>query len=165
MRSGWLTLILLSMPLATVTAQAQAPDDDWQPVSDARLEAARGGVDLGNGLILSLGVERLVSINGNVLASSNFSIADVSRPGTAQARAAGEALAAVTLVQNGGGNLAQVLPTPQGVSALIIQNSANDQLIRSQTTISTAVTSLSLLKQLNFEGSLRDALSGALGHK
>jgi hypothetical protein len=49
--------------------------DDWQPVSAAQLDEARGGFELGNGLQVSLGVERLVSINGGVVASSRFGYA------------------------------------------------------------------------------------------
>lgn len=140
------------------------PADGWLPLSDSTLEQARGGFDLGNGLLVSLGVERLVSINGNLVASSNFSIADVTKLSGAEALRAGAALAALTLVQNGPGNV--FLPGGMDqAGALVIQNSANDQLIRSQTTISTTVNSLSLLKTLQFEGALRDALSNVVGPK
>ena len=74
-----------------------------------------------------------------------------------------DALSAATLVQNGPGNAVDPGLTTRGVGALLIQNSVNDQAIRSQTTISTTVNNLALLKALNFESSLRDALSGALG--
>lgn len=140
------------------------PADGWLPLPDHALEQARGGFDLGNGLLVSLGVERLVSINGNLVASSNFSIADVTKLSGAEALRAGAALAALTLVQNGPGNV--FLPGGMDqAGALVIQNSANDQLIRSQTTISTTVNSLSLLKTLQFEGALRDALSNVVGPK
>lgn len=140
------------------------PADGWLALPDNTLEQARGGFDLGNGLLVSLGVERLVSINGNLVASSNFSIADVTKLSGAEAVRAGAALAALTLVQNGPGNV--FLPGGMDqAGALVIQNSANDQLIRSQTTISTTVNSLSLLKTLQFEGALRDALSNVVGPK
>jgi hypothetical protein len=140
------------------------PADGWLPLPDHALEQARGGFELGNGLLVSLGVERLVSINGNLVASSNFSIADVTKLSGAEALRAGAALAGLTLVQNGPGNV--FLPGGMDqAGALVIQNSANDQLIRSQTTISTTVNSLSLLKTLQFEGALRDALSNVVGPK
>jgi hypothetical protein len=143
---------------------AADPADGWLPLPDHALEQARGGFDLGNGLLVSLGVERLISINGNLVASSNFSIADVTKLSGAEALRAGAALAALTLVQNGPGNV--FLPGGMDqAGALVIQNSANDQLIRSQTTISTTVNSLSLLKTLQFEGALRDALSNVVGPK
>ncbi len=157
-------LSLLAHGLATSSADAD-PLDGWPPVPDSALERARGGLDFGNGLLVSLGVERLVSINGNVVASSNFSIADATKLGGAEAARAGEALAALTLVQNGPGNVFLPAGADRAAGALVIQNSVNDQLIRSQTTISATVNSLSLLRAGQFEGGLRDALSNAVGPK
>jgi hypothetical protein len=157
-------LCLLSHGLALAEHAMADPADGWLPLPDHALEQARGGFELGNGLLVSLGVERLVSINGNLVASSNFSIADVTKLSGAEALRAGAALAGLTLVQNGPGNV--FLPGGMDqAGALVIQNSANDQLIRSQTTISTTVNSLSLLKTLQFEGALRDALSNVVGPK
>ncbi|MBA5608654.1 hypothetical protein H3H36_25250 [Duganella sp. FT3S] len=157
--------LVLALCLCGAPALAQEPSDDWVAVDDSRLDAARGGLDAGNGLILSLGVERLVSINGNVVASSNFVISDLGKVAAGETPLASGAAAALTLVQNGTGNVFDAAQAGQTVGALVIQNSASDQLIRSQTTISTVVNSLSLLKSLNFEGGLRDALSNAVRPK
>lgn len=160
--------LLLTLCLCCAPVLAHDAADDWVAVDDSRLDAARGGLDAGNGLILSLGVERLVSINGNIVASSNFSISDVGKLATGGAGGVGvtgDAVAALTLVQNGAGNVFAPALAGQAIGALVIQNSASDQLIRSQTTISTVVNSLSLLKNLNFEGGLRDALSNAVRPK
>jgi hypothetical protein len=157
--------VLLSMLLVLPTWAAADPFDEALPAPDTELAAARGGFETPGGLLVSLGVERLVSINGAVVASSNFSISDVTKVSAAEARLASEAVAAVTVVQNGGGNVFQQDGTLPALGALVIQNSANDQLIRSQTTISTTVNSLSLLKSLNFASSLRDALNSAVGQK
>lgn len=160
-------LLTLTM-LATLAVPALAdpnPFDDAAPVADSELAGVRGGFETPGGLLVSLGVERLVSINGAVVASSNFSISDVTKVSAAEAQLASDAVAAVTLVQNGSGNVFQQDTTMSSLGALVIQNSANDQLIRSQTTISTTVNSLSLLKSLNFEGSLRDALNSAVGSR
>ncbi|WP_229215717.1 hypothetical protein [Duganella sp. CY15W] len=157
----WLWLMLL-FGGAMASAGAGTPDstDDWTAVDDSQLAQARGGFSLGGGLQVSLGVERLVSINGSVVASTHFSIADMTQLSAAEAAMASDALAAV-VVQNGAGNLAEPLST-QGLGALVIQNSVNDQAIRSQTTISTTVSNLAMLKAVNFESSLRDALSAAI---
>ena len=157
--------VLLSMLLVLPTWAAADPFDEALPASDTELAATRGGFETPGGLLVSLGVERLVSINGAVVASSNFSISDVTKVSAAEAQLASEAVAAVTLVQNGSGNVFQQDSTLPALGALVIQNSANDQLIRSQTTISTTVNSLSLLKSLNFASSLRDALNSAVGQK
>ena len=135
------------------------PAAGWAAVGDGELERTRGGFDLGNGMLVALGVERLVSINGTVVVNSRFSIPDVTQLSAAEARMAGDALAAA-VVQVGAGNT--VDPGLSAPGALLIQNSANDQAIRSQTTINTTVGNLELLKAVNFETSLRDALSGAL---
>jgi hypothetical protein len=158
---SWLMSLLLTVPALA----AADPFDAAAPVADTTLAGTRGGFETGNGLLVSLGVERLVSINGAVVASSTFSISDVTKVSATEAQLASEAVAAVTLVQNGSGNVFQQDSTLPALGALVIQNSANDQLIRSQTTISTTVNSLSLLKSLNFAGSLRDALNSAVGAK
>ncbi|MYM74461.1 hypothetical protein GTP56_20010 [Duganella sp. FT134W] len=153
-----------SLPLliALLAGSAGATDvtAGWAAVDDGELEQVRGGFALGDGLLVSLGVERLVSINGTVVASTHFSIPDMTQLSAAEAAMASDALAAV-VVQNGAGNLVAPLAT-QGLGALLIQNSVNDQAIRSQTTISTTVSNLAMLKAANFESSLRDALSAAV---
>jgi hypothetical protein len=58
---------------------------------------------------------------------------------------------------------ADALMASDTMAAVLVQNSLNDQAIRTQTTISTTVANLALLKAVNFESSLRDALSGAVG--
>lgn len=152
---GWL---ICAFGLCGPAPAASLPDD-WQPVSAEQLEQARAGFEPGNGLLVSLGVERLVSINGGVVASSRFDYADVTKLSAAEISAASMALAGVRVTDGG----AMALPDSPG--ALLIQNSLNDQAIRSQTTISTTVSNLAMLKSLNFEGVLRAALSAAVGPK
>jgi hypothetical protein len=132
--------IVCSVLLAASVVAAHAdPADNWNAVDDSQLEQARGGFDLGNGMLVSLGVERLVSINDTVVSHTRFSFPDVTQLSDAQARQASDALAGV-----------------------LVQNSLNDQAIRSQTTIDTTVANLQLLKAVNFESGLRDALRGAV---
>ncbi|MRW83995.1 hypothetical protein GJ698_07775 [Pseudoduganella sp. FT26W] len=152
--------LLVALLAAGASAGASDATDGWNAIDDAELAQVRGGFSFGDGLLVSLGVERLVSINGSVVASTHFSIADMTQLSAAEAAMASDALAAV-VVQNGAGNLAEPLAT-QGLGALLIQNSVNDQAIRSQTTINTTVSNLAMLKAVNFESSLRDALSAAV---
>ncbi|KQX01965.1 hypothetical protein ASC94_05155 [Massilia sp. Root418] len=137
------------------SAAADGLPPGWTPVPEPALAEQRGGFDSG-GLQVSLGVERLVAINGGVVASSRFQIADLSRVTPDEALLAQAAIQPL-LVQNGLGNAA-----PPGVPALLIQNTVNDQLIQSQTTINAAVSSLSMLTSTHFESSMRAALSSAL---
>ena len=151
-------LLLLTMLAAADSRASGDPTASWLAAGPDQLDQTRGGFETGEGLLLVLGVERLVSINGEMVASSKVNISDVSKLSPVQA----EALAAVTLVQVGAGNVfSPGGPLPAG--ALVIQNSASGQLIRSQPTLNATVNSLSLFKGLNFEASLRAALGSAAG--
>ncbi|WP_295998019.1 hypothetical protein [Rugamonas sp.] len=132
-------------------------------VSDQRLDAVRGGFDAGNGLLLSLGIERSVSINGTTAATSGFQVDDVTKLSPAQAHALGVAASALTLVQSGPANTFQPGASAMAPGGIFIQNGVNGQLIQSQTTINAAVNSAALLKALNFGTSMRDALNYAAG--
>ncbi|CAN7398855.1 hypothetical protein LJR289_002411 [Pseudoduganella sp. LjRoot289] len=161
--SRWIAAALCGM---TISAGADGLPPGWTPVADSTLEAQRGGFDGGNGMLVSLGIERLVSINGGTVASSQFNIADLSRVTAGEALLAREAIQPFMVVQNGLNNGIS-LPdgaqqASQAMSALLIQNSVNDQLIRSQTTINASVSGLSMLTGINLESSMRAALSGAL---
>ncbi|HEY0589313.1 MAG TPA: hypothetical protein VGD52_24500 [Pseudoduganella sp.] len=125
-------LLVLAMP-----AMAQGPPEGWAPAPDARLEETRGGFENGSGLLLALGVERMVEVNGVVVARNRVELADVAR--LANSPDAGAALA-----------------------PMLVQNNTNGQLIRSLTTIDLTVNALSTLKSLNLEGSLRQALSNVI---
>jgi hypothetical protein len=134
------------VPSSAPALAADAPAA-WAPVGDDVLGGARGGVDTGNGLLVSLSVDRVLSLNGNVVASGQLS-------------AAGSALSTFGAAPAGaGGALAQAV---QPLSGLLLQNSANGQLIRSQTTIDATVNSLSILKDMHFGDSLRQSLSTAV---
>ncbi|MES2260187.1 MAG: hypothetical protein V4724_16830 [Pseudomonadota bacterium] len=137
----WASLLSVAAAARGMDAAATAIAD-WQPVANEQLEQCRGGFAIGKELMVSLDVERLVSINGSVVSDTRFNFDDVSKLTPSQAMQAQAAMA-----------------------ALVIQNNAGDSLIRSQTTINTTVNSLSQLKAFNFEGSLRDALSAATGPK
>lgn len=138
------------------SAAADGLPPGWNPVPEQALAEQRGGFDAGGGLLVSLGVERLVAINGGTVASSQFQIADLARITPGEALLAQAAIQPL-LVQNGLGNAA-----PAGLPALLIQNTASDQLIQSQTTINAAVSSLSMLTSTHFESSMREALSSSL---
>ncbi|WP_028105203.1 hypothetical protein [Pseudoduganella violaceinigra] len=125
-------LLLLAMP-----AKAQEPTEGWAPVAAQRLDAARGGFETGNGLLVALGVERMVEVNGVVVARTHIELTDVARLQDAPA-------------------------VRSALAPLLLQNNANGQLIRSLTRIDLTVNALSTLKSLNLEGSVRQALSNAV---
>jgi hypothetical protein len=159
--SRWMLALLCGL---AVPAMADDAAVEWgTPVPDSELESVRGGFETGNGLVVSLGIERLVSINGNVVSTTQFNIADMARMSSAEAQIARDALQPFHLVQNGPGNSFTADDMPQLMSALLIQNSVNDQLIRSQTTINASVNTLATLKSMNLEATLRQALANVVG--
>jgi len=125
-------LLVLAMP-----AMAQGPPEGWAPAPEARLEEARGGFENGNGLLVALGVERMVEVNGVVVARNRVEVADVTRLANAPNAAA-------------------------ALAPILVQNNTSGQMIRSLTTIDLTVNALSTLKSMNLEGSLRQALSNVI---
>lgn len=148
---------------AELPALAHAAPGDWRPVGDALLAESRGGFDVGGGLMLSLGIDRVVSLNGNVVSSSSFNIPDASRLSTEQAGQVSAALSSINLIQNGDGNHFAAPALPQALGATVIQNSLNDQVLATRTIINTSVNSLEFFKAIHFQDGLRSALSDAIG--
>lgn len=127
---------------------AQA-DDDWIPVSAARLDSMRGGFTTPAGLQIAIGVERLVSINGEQVSRTLLS---AGMPGQ---------LDAGRLIQNGAGNV--FTESTMQAGATVIQNSLNNQIISTQTVITANLNSAALLRDLNFQQSLSTAAIAAAG--
>lgn len=137
---------------------------EWVSVSDHYLDTLRGGFDIGQRLRLSFGIERSVTINGQLVSQVQFNLPDVTRIQADTAKSVSDALAAAGIVlQNGPGNQVANNTGIAGTTApLVIQNSLNDQSISSRTVINTSVNSMSLFKAGNFQIGLKDALLGSL---
>ena len=143
-------------------AQAQAAPPDWVAVDAATLDNLRGGFTTVDGLNVSLGIERLVSINGELVSRTSFQITDLARVDAEQARQTSAALSEVKLIQNGGGNMMLAGFSSATLAGTVIQNTLNDQHILSQTVINASVNSISLLKTINFQGNVSDAIARAV---
>ncbi|MDQ3061219.1 MAG: hypothetical protein M3R45_17185 [Pseudomonadota bacterium] len=155
------------------TSQAQtlqdlpppAPQEDepvWLAASNHTLDQLRGGFSLGQGLVVSFGVSRAVYINGELVTSTSFQVNDLSQLSAAQAAVLAQQLPSqAQLVQNGPGNTLApgALMAP---FATYIQNTLNDQTIRNQTVIQASTNGLAMVKNLNLQGTLNDALSNAI---
>jgi len=127
------------------------------PVAAAALDAARGGFEVAGGLSLSLGIERVVSVNGEIMARTNIAIPDLAAMTAEQARLTQDALGAARMIQIGGNNYAAAdLNLPNG--ATLLQNTLSGQDIRTATTISSTVNSMALIKDINFQSTIRDAV-------
>jgi hypothetical protein len=163
-----LPLLLLSI----TGAAAAAPDvpADAAPsaafaaanaVDGATLDAARGGFLSGDGLMVNLGLERLVSINGNVVERTQLQLGDIGKLARGEASLATEAVGELRLIQNG--DVRTVAGNAQNLlGGTIIQNSLNDQMIKNQTSINATVNTAGMLRALNFGTSLNTALSTAV---
>ena len=155
---AWLGAFLTAL-IAMTTAHAGEPAVPvlGKPVGPASLDAARGGFEVAGGLSLSLGIERVVSVNGEILARTTIAIPDLSAMTAEQARMTQDALGAARMIQIGGNNFAATdLNLPNG--ATLVQNTLSGQDIRTATTISSTVNSMSLLKDINFQSTIRDAV-------
>jgi hypothetical protein len=131
----------------------QRLDDEWRPASSAYLEEMRGGFDIGSGMRISFGIQRDAYINGDLVASTNFNIADIGKLGSEQARAINAAI-----IRNG--NVESGIAQP--ATALVIQNTLNQQDIRSLTVINASANSLELIRSLNLHSTLTEALAESL---
>ncbi|MBN3758675.1 hypothetical protein G3N95_37595 [Paraburkholderia sp. Tr-20389] len=146
-------------------AQASAEDPNWSSkttvaLSEEKLDTMRGGFDVANGLKVSFGISRMAVVNGNLVTQTSFNIPDLSNMTTQQA----QALAAAnmgSLLQNGGGNIAQQGSVP-GLSGAVIQNTLSNQNIQTLTTINAAVNSLGLFKNMNVGATLNNALMNSV---
>ncbi len=138
----------------------------WQAVDDEVLDQMRGGFELssvGSGLAVSFGFVRSVMINGDLVSQTRFSLPDLGHISADQAKLASDALAQAQIVQNGLSNSvgANNLPVNLGATT-VVQNSLSNQNIQTLTQIDAGVNSLGLLRSLNLQGVLQDALVGAL---
>jgi hypothetical protein len=197
-RSGlpWCGIGLLGLACCVppVHAQERSPfvqpvADFGRPVSAVRLDAVRGGFDLGDGLQASFGIQRAVYVDGSLVTYLNVTIPDLAHITTQQAVSLAAALGTVN-VQVGSGNTidtsssttgaasraAAVVPavtqtnTPnnpvvistvipasiaQANAATTIQNTVDNQVIRSLTTLNVSVSALNALRNQNLQQSLQ----------
>jgi hypothetical protein len=157
--------LLLSITGAATAAAPDAPApaafDAAHAVDSATLDAARGGFVAGDGMMVHLGLERLVSINGNIVERTQLQLGDVGKLARGETSLSTEAVGELRLIQNG--DVRTVAGNAQNLlGGTIIQNSLNDQMIKNQTSINATVNTAGMLRALNFGTSLSNALSTAV---
>ncbi|RDS80275.1 hypothetical protein [Dyella psychrodurans] len=146
------------------TAAAHRIADLGYPVPFEKLAAVRGGFDLGDGLEVSFGIERAVYINGDLVTYSSVNIPDVAHITTQQATALASALGTVNVVQDGPGNTFDPSSMGQTAAATVIQNTLNNQTIRSLTTLNVSVNTLNAFRGQGLQQALQAVQVQALGH-
>ncbi|GAB3333292.1 hypothetical protein [Marilutibacter aestuarii] len=154
--------LLALLNAASVQGAPPAPNGlgaEWAPIGIERLADIRGGFQLPGGPVLSFGIERVVRVNGTLVAQASVRIPDIANITVEQAQALAEFNRGL-LVQVGEGNRV-VAGTATG--ALVVQNSLDDQRINAMTRLEVGVDTLGMFKSINFHDALVDAQLGALG--
>ena len=161
------TLAPMSAGVTPVARQAQRAFPQWlraaAPVSEQTLDQLRGGFQTADGLRLSFGIERMVYVNGTLATSTRIAVAGLGgRAGEVMPRPVQGGNTGLSLVRNGAGNTFVAGLLPSSTQATVIQNTLNDQHIRSLTVISAQVNSLVVLRSWTLQMSIRDAVSGSI---
>lgn len=149
-------------------AQTLAPPPgqaNWLAISHHELDQLRGGFAAGPGVMVSFGISRAVSFNGQVVTSTSWIINDMGRLTPAPVQALGpQAAVQAQVLQNGPGNTVSAGANAAPL-AIYLQNTLNNQAIRSETVINAASNGLSLVKNLNLQATLNEAISNAVGSR
>ena len=152
-------LLVILPGLAQASAET-GESSEWLAIADSKLDNMRGGFSALPGVMVSFGILRTVHVNGVLTSQSGFQIADLRSISVAQAEQLSKQTGAMTLVQTGAGNLFDSGLKP-GAPAIVIQNTLSNQKIQSLTEINATSNGMSLLKGLNTERTLSDALGAA----
>jgi hypothetical protein len=147
--------------LAVLSAAASYADDDarshapqpalgaWQiehPIDANTLDTMRGGMLTEHGLNVSVGIQREVFINGQLVSTTTLTLSDLTRlagGGAAKVELGGDPS---VLVQNGAGNVVLTPLADSPAIATVIQNTLDNQIIRGVTQINANVSSMELLR-------------------
>lgn len=171
--AGVCAMLLASVCQAQEQTQAQPPRTQaattagefvWLAASDQTLEALRGGFDLGAGLMVSFGISRAVYINGQLITSTTFQVGDLASLTPPQAAALSQQIstqAQAQVVKNGSGNTVE-LGTGAVPLATYIQNTVNNQTIRSQTIIDATSNGMGMVKGMNLQATINEAITNAI---
>lgn len=139
-------------------------DKPWTAVGEERLDESRGGFDAG-GLIMTFGIERAVYINGSLVTTTSFNVSDAGTITADQMKTLSAQAASMGLVQNGPGNTFQLTTGSASLPGSVIQNTLNNQTIKSMTIINATSNSLNLIRGINTLGTLTNAINSSLnGH-
>lgn len=154
MRAARLLCALLGLALC-LPARADAV---WQAVGDRTLDGLRGGFDVGGGLLVSFGITRAVYINGDLVTQTTLNFGRISELTPMQAAQLGQQMAALNLVQIGAGNSVDPDALATGAGT-VIQNTLNNQHIVNQTVIDARSNAMGMIKNLNIQNTLNEALT------
>lgn len=131
-------------------------------LDDSQLDNMRGGFEIDGGLKVSLGIERAVLINGQLVTTTSLNIRDLQNLSGGQAAQLGSlASGTLGLVQNGPGNTANIVSAP-GTMGTVVQNTLNNQNINNVTVINATVNSMQMFRSLNLQSAVQDGIITSL---
>ena len=149
--------ILCALALAAAPVRAAPPPDPFTAaaaVGPAELDGARGGFTTTSGIAVSLGIERIVTVDGQVVARSELRLGDLGR--LAGGTAPLPAQAAGALAQAGAG-----LAVRLGADGTLVQNTLSGRAIGTATIIHATVGTQGLLQAMHFQSTLANAINAA----
>lgn len=175
-------LCLLGTLAFSANAAPPAQDTLWMAVGDQTLDSLRGGFRMGDGLMVSFGISRAVYINGALITETTLNVGRMADITPAQAAQLSQKLATLNLVQNGPGNTFASGPSstttssPEAAGATVttiagsstgtlIQNSLNNQQIRYQTIINASSNGLGMVRSMNLNSTLTEAIQRSIGQR
>jgi hypothetical protein len=130
-------------------------------VGPAVLDNCRGGFTTPTGLSVTLGIERIVTVDGHVAARSELQLGDLGR-----LAAGASPPPAMSAVQSALGPDGSGLTVRLGAAnATVIQNSLDGQAIANTTIIHATVGTQGMLQAMQFQTTLANALSAAVTGK
>lgn len=94
----------------------------WMTVGDSTLAHMRGGFSFANGLLVTLGISRTLYINGALITESTLNLGQVAQLNATQAAQLSQQLHALSLVQNGPGNVFVAAPVVAAAQAAATVN-------------------------------------------
>lgn len=130
-------------------------------VAETELDRMRGGFVLEDAdLEISLGIERAVSINGELITTTRLDIPSLTPEGASQAIVSIGTLG--TIVQNGSGNSVANMEALLNSPIFFVQNSMDNQAIQTMTVINATVSNLDLQQSLAISSSISQAVLNSL---
>ena len=153
--------IIFMLVFAVAPVRAAPPPNPFATaaaVGPAELDGARGGFTTASGVAVSLGIERIVTVDGQVVARSELRLGDLGRlvGGTTHAPVQAD------------GQLAQAaagLAIRLGADGTIVQNGLNDRALGTATIIHATVAGQGLLQAMHFQSTLANAINAAAAGK
>ena len=134
-----------------------APFAPAHAVSPAVLDACRGGFTTPAGLSVTLGIERIVTVDGHVAARSELQLGDLGRLAAGVSPSPTLSAVQATPGPDGGGLTIRLDPAAAG--ATVIQNSLSGQTIANATIIHATVGTQGMLQAMHFQATLANALN------